>query len=103
MHHMPCIPFTAARRWGSPSSQVPVVRFMHGREVPMGPATFSAELAGVGSCMRTQIPLKLAWAITIHKCQVRASLHACLCVHELLCCALHAVVITLRKAGSRLR
>lgn len=25
-----------ACRWGDPGSQIPVVRFLHGREVPMG-------------------------------------------------------------------
>lgn len=30
----------------------------------MGPMVFTAELAGVGVCSRTQVPLKLAWAIT---------------------------------------
>ena len=58
-----------ACRWGSPASQVPVVRFLNGRELPLGPVTFSAELAGVGVCSRVQVPLRCAWAITIHKCQ----------------------------------
>ncbi|KAI3437869.1 hypothetical protein D9Q98_000315 [Chlorella vulgaris] len=57
------------QRWGTPTSSVPVVKFLHGRIMALGVETFTSELAGVGMCSRTQIPLKLAAALTVHKCQ----------------------------------
>lgn len=47
----------------------PVVEFLHGQRKVIGPFRFSSELAGIGSSVRYAIPLKLAWALSIHKSQ----------------------------------
>lgn len=48
---------------------VPVVRFMSGEEVEILPALFRHSISDSKECRRIQVPLKLAWTMTIHKCQ----------------------------------
>lgn len=64
----------------------PDVRFEDGRVINIGPATFESQ--GQNSVVRrTQIPLVLAWATTIHKCQGSTLTHVVADLSKVFCCA----------------
>ncbi|MEW5314863.1 MAG: hypothetical protein WDW38_006328 [Sanguina aurantia] len=50
-------------------TQVPSVRFLNGIQMDVIPTLFRTSIAQTGECRRLQVPIKLAYAITIHKCQ----------------------------------
>eukprot|EP01048_Picozoa_sp_COSAG05_P006420 COSAG05_NODE_415_length_10036_cov_4.015397_2_plen_752_part_00 len=53
-----------------PPLMIPVVVFRgHGKPVPVLPQDFSFRTVGLGANIRLQLPLTLAWALTIHKSQ----------------------------------
>lgn len=52
-----------------PGSDYPVVEFTNGREVTMQPDTWELRDGDKKRASITQIPLRLAWAITVHKSQ----------------------------------
>lgn len=51
------------------ATKYPIVEFVNGVRKVIQPVDFTCRLAGIGECIRTAIPLKLAWAMTVHKSQ----------------------------------
>jgi len=47
----------------------PKIRFLSGIEKTIEPVKWEIEVEGVIVASRKQVPLRLAWAMTIHKCQ----------------------------------
>ncbi len=49
--------------------EYPRVRFDNGQELVLTPAAWEVERAGAVMATRAQVPLCLAWALSVHKCQ----------------------------------
>lgn len=58
----------------------PIVKFVDGTRLTVNPVLFSVEDKGRVVASRLQLPLTLAWTMTVHKSQVCE--HA-VCVHQI--------------------
>jgi len=55
--------------WIQKHNELPIIRFQCGKTCIVTPEVFSVEIRGKIKARRVQIPLKLAWALTIFKAQ----------------------------------
>ena len=53
----------------SPSGRWPRVKFTNGSEMTLLPERWDVEVSQKSVASRTQVPLMLAWSLTVHKCQ----------------------------------
>ena len=58
-----------------------MVRFVSGKVTVVGPERWSVRTGGGTVATRKQLPLKLAWAMSIHKSQVHPPLGVRACTH----------------------
>ena len=71
---MPQLPLLASLPWRTNSDTggpllFPIVRFINGRDEFISPLDNVTHLPGIGDLSLVQLPLKLAWSITMHKSQ----------------------------------
>ena len=65
---------------------------MCGLTKTMGVEKWLVKMAGGVVCMRKQLPLRLAWAISIHKSQVCTCVCVCVCAHVCVCMCMYVCV-----------